>query len=50
MQAFITFLIVFGAVIYASWRVYGGFRNDEEPCKGCEMKKNCKKFGSIKGN
>ena len=50
LQFFITFLVLFGASGYASWRVYEAFRNGEAPCKGCELKKNCKKFGSIKEN
>ena len=50
MQIVITFIVLLGAIGYAFWRIYEAFRNDEGPCKDCELKKNCKKFGSIKGN
>ena len=48
MQVFLTAIIVLGALGYASWRIYDAFRADGDPCKGCEMKKNCKKFGQSK--
>ena len=48
MQILIVFTVIFLAVIYAGWRIYGALKPDEEPCKGCELKKNCKKFGQSK--
>ena len=48
MQIVLSIIVVLGAVGYASWRVYQVFRKNGDPCCGCEMKKNCKKFGSSK--
>jgi hypothetical protein len=50
MQAVITSIVIICALIYAFWRIYEAFRDGGDPCKGCELKKNCKKFGGIKGN
>ncbi len=50
MQIIITAIILFCAVSYASWRIYDAIRDGGDPCKGCELKKNCKKFGDIKDN
>ena len=50
MQAVITSIVIICALIYAFWRIYEAFRNGGDPCKECELKKNCKKFGGIKGN
>ena len=48
MQIIITVIILLTALGYASWRIYDAFRSDGDPCKGCELKKNCKKFGQSK--
>ena len=48
MQTIITAIIILGALVYAAWRVYDAIRDGGNPCRGCELKKNCKKFGSIK--
>ena len=48
MQYFLTAIILLAALIYAFWRVYDAFRGNGDPCKGCELKKNCKKFGQSK--
>jgi hypothetical protein len=50
MQFLLTAVILFCALCYAFWRIYDAFRNSEGPCKDCELKKNCKKFGDIKDN
>jgi hypothetical protein len=43
-------LIVGGAVAYAAVRIFRSFQGADDPCSGCEMKKNCKKFGRSKEN
>ena len=48
MQISITVLVLFGALSYASWRLYKALRSDADPCSGCELKKNCQKFGQSK--
>ena len=48
MQFILTAIIIFGALGYASWRIYDALRADGDPCKCCELKKNCKKFGQSK--
>jgi len=48
MQYLITAIILFCALGYALWRIYKAFRDKESPCKDCELKKNCKKFGQSK--
>ena len=48
MQLILTAIILFLALGYAFWRIYDAFRADGDPCKGCELKKNCKKFGQSK--
>ena len=50
MQFILTAIIILGAVGYAAWRCYDNFREGGEPCRNCELKKNCKKFGSVKDN
>ena len=50
MQFLLTAIIVLGALGYAFWRIYDAVRDGGDPCKGCELKKNCKKFGSVKDN
>ena len=50
MQLILTAIILFGALSYAFWRIYDVFHDVDGPCKACELKKNCKKFGDIKDN
>jgi len=50
MQFILTAIIILGAVAYAAWRCYDNFREGGAPCRDCELKKNCKKFGSVKDN
>ena len=45
MQTFLTTIILLGALGYASWRIFETFRSDGDPCKGCELRKNCQKNG-----
>jgi hypothetical protein len=45
MQVVITGMILLGAAGYAGWRVFQTFRSQGDACCGCEMKKNCQKFG-----
>ena len=45
MQIVITGIVLLGAAGYAGWRLYKTFRSQGDPCYGCEMKKNCQKFG-----
>jgi hypothetical protein len=43
-QLFVTIVVLVVAVGYAflwAWRV---LKQEKDPCCGCEMKKNCKKF------
>ena len=44
MQIILTILMIMGAVGYAAWRCYDALREGGDPCKDCELKKNCKKF------
>jgi hypothetical protein len=48
MQFWATVIIVFLAMGYASWRIYEALKPDGDPCKGCQLKKNCQKFGHSK--
>ncbi len=48
LQIIMTVIILFAAAGYAAWRVYQALRKDGDPCSGCELKKNCKKFGNIR--
>ena len=50
MQFFLTTVIIIGAIGYASWRFYDAVRDGGDPCKGCELKKNCQKFCQNKKN
>ena len=50
MQIMITIIVIIGALCHAFLRIYKAFCDGGDPCKGCELKKNCKKFGGIKGN
>ena len=47
-QLCITVIVMVGAVGYASWRIYDTLYNGKDPCRDCEMKKNCKKFCQSK--
>jgi hypothetical protein len=48
MQFVLTAIILIGAIGYALWRVYDALNGNGDPCKTCEIKKNCKKFGQSK--
>ena len=48
MQIILTAIIILGALGYAFWRLFTVFRDNGDPCKGCELKKSCKKFGQSK--
>ena len=48
MQSIITVIILIVAFGYASWRIYDAMRDGSDPCKDCDLKKNCKKFGQSK--
>jgi len=40
--------VVLMAMAWASWRVYRLLNGQNDPCEGCELKKNCQKFGGSK--
>jgi hypothetical protein len=48
MQVIIVVLILLIAVCYALWRTVGTLKGKNNPCDGCEMKKNCQKFCQFK--
>jgi hypothetical protein len=48
MQMIVVILVIAGALGYAAWRAYRTLRSNTGPCCGCEMKKNCQKFGQFK--
>ena len=48
MQITITVIVLLGALSYAAWRIYGVLKDNANPCSGCELKKNCQKFGQSK--
>ena len=48
MQFFVTGLVVLLAASYAIWRIYQVVKCRKTGCEGCELKKNCQKFGSYK--
>ena len=48
MQTTLTIIAILAAATYAVWRVYGVLRGKIDPCDGCELKKNCKKFCQSK--
>ena len=50
IQILITAIILFAAFGYAAWRLYNTVRKGGDPCKDCELKKNCKKFGGVQDN
>lgn len=43
MQIILSIIIVLGAVGYAAWRLYNNLRDGGDPCKDCELRKNCQK-------
>ena len=49
MQIIATIIILGAAIAYAGWAIVRAIRR-KDPCADCEMKKNCKKFGSVKDN
>jgi hypothetical protein len=48
IQLCLVVLILAGAIGYAGWRIYQALQPSGDPCRGCELKKNCKKFGQSK--
>jgi len=48
LQFMVVILATAAAVTYAVWRVYEALKPDNDPCKHCELKKNCKKFCQSK--
>ena len=49
-QYCVLIVVLVFAVGYAGWRFYDAVRKGGDPCCNCELKKNCKKFGSVKDN
>jgi len=48
MQWLLTILAVSGAAAYAFRRIRKTMKQGDSPCLGCQMKKNCQKFGQSK--
>ena len=48
MQQTLVILILLGCLCYAAWRVWQVLKQKNDPCCGCELKKNCKKFCDLK--
>jgi len=48
MQSIITIVIILIALGYAGWRIYRIVKGHGDPCEGCQLKKNCKKFCQSK--
>ena len=48
MQIIVTVIVLFCALSYAAWRIFRALKGDADPCSGCELKKNCQKFGQSK--
>ncbi|MDE6647705.1 MAG: hypothetical protein K2K03_07755 [Prevotella sp.] len=48
MQTTLVFIILIAAVAYASVRIVSVLKGTTDPCKDCELKKNCQKFGHSK--
>jgi len=48
MQTIATFIVLAGAILYVVWRLSRLFCGKEDPCEGCDLKKNCRKFGQYK--
>lgn len=48
MQTTLVFIIIIAAVAYASVRIISVLKGHTDPCKDCELKKNCQKFGRSK--
>ena len=48
MQTLLVILVLVVAVGYASLRIFRMIKGTTDPCDGCELKKNCKKFGQSR--
>ena len=48
MQTAVTIFILLLAVSYLAWRLYLLSKGQVDPCDGCALKKNCKKFCQYK--
>ncbi len=48
MQIIVVKIIVTAAIAFAAWRMYDTLRHRDDPCRHCELKKNCKKFCQSK--
>lgn len=48
MQTILVILVLSLAVCYASLRIFRVVKGTADPCEGCELKKNCKKFGQSR--
>lgn len=48
MQTTLVFIIIIIAVAYVSVRIISVLKGHTDPCKDCELKKNCQKFGRSK--
>ena len=48
MQTILVILVLFIAVGYVSQRIFRIVKGTADPCEGCELKKNCKKFGQSR--
>jgi hypothetical protein len=48
LQILLTALVLVAALGFAGRYVWRTFRGQNDPCNGCELKKNCKKFGRSK--
>ena len=50
MQTIAVIVVVAGALCYVVGRLYRTINGKSTPCCDCELKKNCKKFGSVRDN
>ena len=48
MQTILVILFFFLAVGYVFLRIFRIVKGTADPCEGCELKKNCKKFGQSR--
>ena len=48
MQTILVTIVLIVAVGYASLRIFRIVKGTADPCDGCELKKNCKKFGQSR--
>ena len=48
MQTILVILVLFLAVGYVFLRIFRIVKGTADPCEGCELKKNCKKFGQSR--